>query len=82
MYEKIYSVWEKEQKEETLQKLEESFYIAAKKFLDTLKAGRKELEPLINKLVEKEYNNISFMLKDLMNIRLDKIFRNIRVGKE
>lgn len=82
MYEKIYSAWEKEQKEKTLQKLEDNFYIEAKKFLDTLNADKDESEPLLTRLVKKEYANISFMLNDLMNIRLDKILRSIRVGKE
>nr|MDO8080636.1 hypothetical protein [Candidatus Freyarchaeota archaeon] len=82
MYEKIYSAWEKEQKEETLQRLEDSFYVEAKKFLAALIADKNESEPLLNKLVKKEYNNISFMLNDLMNIRLDKILRSIRIGKE
>jgi DNA replication initiation complex subunit (GINS family) len=82
MYEKIYSVWEKEQKEDTLQRLEDSFYIEAKKFLEALITDKNEPEPLLNKLVKKEYNNISFMLNDLINIRLDKILRSIRIGKE
>lgn len=82
MYEKIYSAWEKEQKEENLQRLEDSFYVEAKKYLDTLVTDKNESESLLNKLVKKEHNNIFFMLNDLMNIRLDKILRSIRLGKE
>ncbi|WXG40704.1 MAG: hypothetical protein WED07_07940 [Candidatus Freyarchaeum deiterrae] len=82
MYEKIYNAWEKEQKGETMQKLEDGFYNEAKKFLEALVSDKNESEPLLNKLARKEYSNISFMLNDLMNIRLAKILRNIRDGKE
>ncbi len=82
MYEKIYSAWEKEQKDEILQRLEENFYIEAKKFLENLVIDENESETVLVKLVKKEHHNVSFMLNDLMNIRLDKILRSIRIGKE
>lgn len=82
MYERIYSSWEKEQKEEGLQKLEDNFYIEAKKFLENLKIDENESEPILSKLFRKEYNNATFMLNDLINIRLVKILRSVSIEKE
>ncbi|MEM2134294.1 MAG: hypothetical protein Q6366_010530 [Candidatus Freyarchaeota archaeon] len=82
MYEKIYSVWEKEQKEESLQKLQANFYIEAKKFLEEIKLEKNESDPLASKLVKKEYDILYLILNDLINIRLEKILRNIHAKKE
>ncbi|MFB0560637.1 MAG: hypothetical protein ACETWM_05330 [Candidatus Lokiarchaeia archaeon] len=82
MYERIYSVWEKEQKEKSLQRLEDNFYIEAKKFLEDFIIDENESEPVLRRLAKKEYHNFSFMLNDLINMRLDKILRSIRIGKE
>ncbi len=82
MYERIYNTWEKEQKQKNIQRLEDNFYIEAKKFLEDILIDENESEPVLSRLIKKEYHNFSFILNDLINIRLDKILRNIRVGKE
>lgn len=82
MYERIYNTWEKEQKQKNIQRLEDNFYIEAKKFLEDILIEENESEPVLSRLIKKEYHNFSFILNDLINIRLDKILRNIRVGKE
>ena len=82
MYERIYSAWEKEQKEKSLQRLEDNFYIEAKKFLEDFIVDENESEPVLRRLAKKEYHNFSFMLNDLINMRLDKILRSIHTGKE
>ena len=84
MYERIYAAWDREQKEERLQRLENDFYIAAKKFLEVLLRDKNQNESasLLRALLEKAHYNTSFLLSDLMNIRLDKILSSIRNGKE
>ena len=84
MYERIYAAWDREQKEERLQRLENDFYITAKKFLVALLRDKNQNESasLLRALLEKVHYNSSFLLSDLMNIRLDKILSSIRNGKE
>ena len=83
-YEKLYSIWLKENEEEDLQDLPPDFYREVSKYISELKAGLnyENLNSIELKVIELELKNVQFIIKDLCSLRLEKILRNISKRKE
>ncbi len=83
-YEKLFSIWLKENEEEELQDLPPDFYREVSRYISELKAGLnyENLNSIELKVIELELENIQFIIKDLCSLRLEKILRNILKRKE
>ncbi|MCD6165033.1 MAG: hypothetical protein J7J30_06360 [Candidatus Odinarchaeota archaeon] len=83
-YEKLYSIWLKEVENDDIQNLPSNFYEEASKYINMLKIGLKSetLSSIETKIIELELENAQFIIKDLCNLRLEKILRNTLNGKE
>lgn len=83
-YEKLYSIWLRENEEEDLQDLPPGFYREVSKYISELKAGLnyENLNSIELKAIELELKNVQFIIKDLCSLRLEKILKNISERKE
>ena len=78
-YEKLYSIWLKEHKNEELQDLPPNFYREVSRYISELKSGlnNEKLNNIELKNIEFELKNIEFIVQDLCSLRLEKIMKNI-----
>lgn len=72
MYREIRKVWFAEQKEEALQPLGDNFFENATRYLKQLENMREG----VHELVEVKMKRANYMLKDLIELRLEKIILN------
>jgi len=83
-YEKLYSIWLRENENNDLQRLPSNFYEEVGKYINELELGLSStnLSRIEAKIIEAELKNVRFMVKDLYNLRLEKILRAVLKGKE
>ncbi|MHA1582672.1 MAG: DNA replication complex subunit Gins51 [Candidatus Baldrarchaeia archaeon] len=83
-YERLYSIWLKEVENDDIQDLPSNFYEEVSKYINMLKIGMKAetLSNIETKIIELELENARFIIKDLCNLRLEKVLRNMLNGKE
>ncbi|NVM02817.1 MAG: hypothetical protein HWN67_10800 [Candidatus Helarchaeota archaeon] len=83
MYSSLYKIWHDENHSEGIQKLDDQILENIRKYVQ----ARKKLEgksddKVVNLLIKEELQNISFMLKDLYELRMTKLFKAIQTEKK
>ncbi len=83
MYSSLYKIWHDENHLEEVQKLDDQILEKVRRYVQ----ARKELENksedrVIKLLIKEELDNIDFMLKDLFELRITKLFKAIKMEKK
>ena len=83
MYSQIYKIWNDESHLEDIQKLDDQLLDKIRKYVQ----NRKKLEnnsddKIVKLLIKEELKNIGFMLKDLSELRTNKLFEAIQKEKK
>ncbi|MHA1377275.1 MAG: DNA replication complex subunit Gins51 [Candidatus Helarchaeota archaeon] len=83
MYSSLYKIWNDENIVDTLQKLNDKILDDIRKYVNNLtKLKNKSEDKIAQLIIEEELKNIKFMLEDLFEIRINKIFNAIKEGQE
>jgi len=82
-YDAVYEAWLREKKAEKLQPLPRDFYKQLAEYIHTLREKVAELrgETVEGEIAEAELKNVYEMAKDLVKLRLRKIFRHAMRGE-
>lgn len=83
MYEELYKAWKLEKENSELQPLSKTFYTESTRYIKNL---REELrtsdeKTLRSLLVMKEFNNVKWLITDLLRLRYQKILENVSRGE-
>ncbi|MFX0068657.1 MAG: hypothetical protein ACFFA1_04060 [Promethearchaeota archaeon] len=84
MYKEIFEIWTKEKASEYLRGLPDDFYDRIQEYVFNLEKVLDEVsqDTLGWELVKKELENVQFMLKDLFDVRMMKIFNILQTRSE
>lgn len=83
MYKKLYEKWLQELSDETLYPLSDAFLNdIAQEISQTRVVLAKSTDKTTERLVEQKLKNLEYMLQDLLDLRMNKIMRNIHENKE
>lgn len=84
MYKEIFEIWTKEKASEYLRALPDDFYDRIQEYVFNLEKVLDEVsrDTLGWELLKKELENVQFMLKDLFDIRMMKIFGVVQTQSE
>jgi len=83
MYSSLYKIWKDENYLEDIQRLDDQLIEKIRKYV----SFRKELisktdEKIVKLIIEEELENVNFMLRDLFQIRTNKLFKAIQMEKK
>ena len=84
MYKEIYEIWTKEKASEYLRELPNDFYDRIQEYVFNLEKVLDEVSRDTPgwELIKKELENVQFMLKDLFDVRMMKIFSVLQTRSE
>jgi len=83
MYDELLEAWSKEKVNEEIQPLPKDFYIRLTKYVKRIREEQRMLDEKTVKgsLIKKEEENVKKMIKEIIQIRFEKIMRLARKGE-
>jgi len=83
MYDELYGAWEKEHRSVELQPLSEDFYVHLASYVKKIREESRMLDKKTTKakLMKLELRNVRRLIKELVQLRYDKIFKATTSGK-
>lgn len=81
VYDLIYVAWKRERQTKNLQPLEDDFYTKIKPYINHLENQKNdETDSIMARLFDKRSHRVSYILNDLISIRMEKHFSDVMNG--
>lgn len=84
MYEELYEAWRKEKENEEIQELPDDFYVKVARYIKKLREESRMLDEksVKAKILRRKTENVERMVKELLQLRLEKIVRKALKGEK